>query len=72
MMKKGNWIKLRGLTGHGKNRIREHGENWIIEEIRDSRLMLRSKNNTFHVGGKAFPDGRWIDLPSDKNFEIIE
>ena len=76
-MKIGQWIKLKGLTGHGKNRIREHGEDWKIKEIRGgSKLMLESKNETFKVGtgAKAFmvPDGRWIKIHDDKNFEIVK
>ena len=26
-------IKLKGITGHGKNRIREHGELWEVLEL---------------------------------------
>ena len=75
-MKKDDWIKLKGLTGHGKNRVREHGEDWKIQEIRGSRIMVKSKNETFKVGegAKSFmvPDGRWLDIPTDKNFEIVK
>ena len=74
-MKVNQWIKLKGLTGHGKNRIREHGEDWKIKAMREGSLMLQSKNETFKVGtgAKAFmvPDGRWIKIHDDQNFEII-
>jgi len=34
MMKiKGNWITLKGITGHGRNRIREHGDLWEILDL---------------------------------------
>ena len=77
-MKKGDWIKLKGLTGHGKNRVREHGEDWKIEDIRESKIMIKSKHETFKVGSGSgsisfmVPDCRWIKLPVDPNFEIVK
>ena len=68
----GNWITLKGITGHGKNRIREHGDKWLVEKKCDNKLMLRSRNETFKAGGVMHFDGRWGDIPTDKNFEITE
>ena len=71
-MKKGNWIKLKCKTGHGKNRIREHCEDWLVDIITEGEAMLRSQHKTFKVGSDLHFDGRWVDLPTDNNFEIIE
>lgn len=70
----GGWIKLKGLTGHGRNRIHEHGEDWLITVMghKNSKIMLRSKEKTFRIGGEDHFDGRWISVPTDKNFEIVE
>ena len=68
----GNWITLKGLTGHGKNRIREHGDKWLVEKKCDNKLMLRSRHETFKADGVMHFDGRWVDIPTDKNFEITE
>tara|TARA_Y100000389_G_scaffold203850_1_gene253743 strand:+ start:2922 stop:3128 length:207 start_codon:yes stop_codon:yes gene_type:complete len=63
-------IRLKGITGHGKNRIREHGDVWEIITLQDLGII----SSTAH-GGKtpirsiATNEWRWLDK---KNFEIIE
>ena len=66
------WIRLKGKSGHGKNRIREHGDIWLVIHVDTNKVMLRSRNRTFKIGGVMHHDGRWIDQGIDKNFEIIE
>ena len=70
------WVRLKGISGHGKNRIREHGDLWLVIWVKDHKVMLRSKDLTFKAKGpkgtEMHFDGRWIDLPTDKNFEIVE
>ncbi len=74
----GKWIRLKGISGHGKNRIREHGDLWLIVFVDVNKVMLRSRNKTFKVRsvtgheGEMHHDGRWIDNGIDKNFEIVE
>lgn len=68
----GEWIRLRGISGHGKNRIREHGDIWLIQKVVGDRAMLRSREETFKCGGQMHFDGRWLDLPWDKDFEKVE
>ena len=29
----GKWVLLKGKTRHGKNRINQHGDMWLIEEV---------------------------------------
>ena len=68
----GKWIRLKGKSGHGKNRIREHGDLWLVVHVDTNKVMLRSRNKTFKCGGELWHDGRWIDSPTDKNFEVVE
>ena len=68
----GEWIRLKGISGHGKNRIREHGDLWLIEAVVGDRARLRSKEKTFRCGGEMHHDGRWLDLPWDQDFEKVE
>jgi hypothetical protein len=68
----GKWIRLKGISGHGKNRVHEHGDIWLVIHVDTNKVMLRSRNRTFKIGGVMHHDGRWIDQGIDKNFEIIE
>ena len=70
--KVGDLIKLVGISRHGKNRIKEHGSTWLVELVKDGRLGLCSLRDTFTCKGiPAMPEGRWVRLSSDENFEII-
>ena len=66
------WIRLKGKSGHGKNRIREHGDLWLVVHVDTNKVMLRSRNKTFKAGDEMHHDCRWIDQGVDKNFEIVE
>ena len=68
----GKWIRLKGKTQHGKNRIHQHGDIWLVEHVDVWKVMLRSRNRTFKAGGVMHHDGRWIKNGIDKNFEIVE
>ena len=67
----GKWVRLKGISGHGKNRIREHGDVWLVQTVWINKIMLRSKDLTFKSGKDMIFDGRWVSIPIDKNFEII-
>jgi hypothetical protein len=61
-------LNLKGITGHGRNRIREHGHRWEIIErpkcVPDwpaNHLMIRSLDTG---------ETRWFDLGMDADFEI--
>ena len=64
----GKWVLLKGKTRHGKNRINQHGDMWVIESVATFQgqpaMMLRSKNKT----DKGGFDGRWVLLRDDPNF----
>ena len=81
------WIKLRGLTTHGKNRTQQHGVLWKIREVATFRglpaVHVESMNETFSIRTrdadktdkwttKKVKDTRWVHLRDDKNFVIEE
>ena len=68
----GKFIRLKGVSGHGKNRIRQHGDVWLIVKVEKNKAMLRSLNTTFKVGGVMHHDGRWIDVDADPDFDKVE
>ena len=68
----GKWIRLKGKPQHGKNRVHQHGDIWLVVHVDTNKVMLRSRNKTFKVGDEMHHDCRWIDQGVDKNFEIVE
>ena len=64
-------IKLTGKTNHGKNRIREHGDLWLVVHVDVNKVMLQSRNKTFKASDEMHHDGRWIDQGVDKNFKVV-
>ena len=62
-------IKLKGITGHGKNRIREHGELWEVLELPPGVVSMSNKPTLPPVKSVKTGEWRWLD---EKNFEIVE
>ena len=62
-------IKLKGITGHGKNRIREHGELWEVLEFPTGVVSMTPKPSLTPIKSVKTGEERWLD---EKNFEIIE
>lgn len=63
-LEEGGWVTLKGVTRHGKNRINQHGERWMIIELRNGKMLVESAAET----DKGGFDWRWVDLHDDKNF----
>tara|TARA_B100000131_G_C17798940_1_gene484613 strand:+ start:358 stop:615 length:258 start_codon:yes stop_codon:yes gene_type:complete len=78
ILRVGDWVLLKGTSRHGKNRVDQHGDVWEVVATEGPRdgVALRSKNKTFNTGGtgdnKWIHDGRWIDQPTDNDFEILK
>ena len=62
-------IKLKGITGHGKNRIREHGELWEVLELPPGVVSMSNRPALPPVKSVKTGAWRWLD---EKNFEIVE
>jgi hypothetical protein len=60
---------LKGLTGKGKNRIREHGNVWEVLTIQDIGLISATPMPPFPpIRSVQTGEWRWFD---DINFEVI-
>ena len=68
----GRWVLLKGKTRHGKNRIQQHGMEWLIENVSTFQgqpaMFLRSKNKTEGPKDNKGFDTRWVILRDDPNF----
>ena len=68
----GRWVLLKGKTRHGKNRIQQHGMEWLIENVSTFQgqpaMLLRSKNKTEGPKDNKGFDTRWVILRDDPNF----
>ena len=66
-------IELQPKTKHGKNRVQQHGSQWICTghgEFRGRPAMtLRSIGKTMSVGGERRFDARWVHIKDDDNFD---
>ena len=66
-------MRLTGKTQKGKNRIREHGDLWVLLKTRDSVLFDTKPGQWFLIApcnnGSA---SRWIHSINDRDFEIEE
>jgi len=74
-MRQGDTITLEPKTRHGKNRINEHGADWIVMNKGRFKgqpaVHLRSIDKTFKMGQAWTFDGRWVLLNNDPDFDII-
>jgi hypothetical protein len=61
-------IKLTGITNHGKNRVREHGDLWEVLELPTG--VIKMSHKPIHPPIKSVKTGeeRWLD---DTNFSWI-
>lgn len=62
---RGNIIKLSGLSRHGKNRVRQFGEKWIV--ISEPECMVCFNNETGIQVAPVVIDNTTNKLTIDKN-----
>ena len=58
-------IKLTGITNHGRNRIREHGELWEVLELPPGVVKMSHKPKFPSIKSVKTGEWRWLD---DTNF----
>ena len=61
-------LTLKGKTGHGKNRIREHGELWEVLEFPPGVIAQDPKPALPPIRSLKTGEWRWLD---DVNFSWI-
>ena len=72
----GKKVKLAGKSRHGKNRVREQGEDWEVTGESDvvhfrtpapgPWLLLQSENK----GSKDIHHIRWVSIQKDPDFSV--
>jgi hypothetical protein len=64
---------LKGKTGHGKNRIREHGKIWRQLMLIDVGIISMShrKKSTWPIRSLKTGEWRWFDLDNDQHFTLL-
>ena len=69
-MQVGDIITLKGITGHGKNRIREQGVQWsVINDTTDIGIVSRDCASVFPpIRSLQTGEWRWFD---NVNFEVV-
>jgi hypothetical protein len=60
-------LELTGISNHGKNRIREHGELWRVCEIKIANAFNPDK---ILVSSERTGNMRWIHPSIDENFKV--
>ena len=69
----GNHLRLAGKTRHGKNRIRENGDMWRVINVDGTESsLLVTKICVIPLDVSRRSEGRGIDLPEDRDMEIVE
>ena len=61
-------LTLTGITLHGKNRIREHGDLWEVLEVPSGVISMSEKRPFPPIKSVKTGEERWLD---DKNFSWI-
>tara|TARA_R100001244_G_scaffold122170_1_gene91824 strand:+ start:261 stop:500 length:240 start_codon:yes stop_codon:yes gene_type:complete len=64
-------VKLKGKTRHGKNRVNQHGEWWVVSGETDKSFWLESIVCDCTTCVKWGQDGRWVWKKNDDNFDIV-
>lgn len=66
-------VTLRGLTAKGKQRVKQWGERWVILKKKD-KVSFSDLNGDWlfvqAVGDTSDSSSRWVNLTSDKDFEV--
>jgi len=70
----GDFVRLKGKTRKGKNRINQHGDVWEVIDEQLTKILLQSLEKTFKdtPGRVAEKDWRWISATEDRDFEVVE
>ena len=66
-------IIVEGISQKGKNRVREHGSEWIVDSEHETILFNDEKGPWYHiysVNDKNKDYSRWINKNNDKDFKI--
>jgi len=54
-------LTLKGKTGHGKNRIREHGDKWEVLDLPPGVISMAPRPPFPPIKSLKTGDCRWLD-----------
>jgi len=65
-------VRLIGKSRHGKNRVREHGEFWLVENECETLIARPGAKGPFLFlrPANGSDDMRWVEENKDPNFEV--
>ena len=72
-MKAGDKVKLTGKTKHGKNRVREQGQDWIVVKTDNNLEFAEDRKQEFallRADERPSEHWRWVAVQNDKNFLV--
>tara|TARA_R100000951_G_C2604831_1_gene169293 strand:- start:195 stop:431 length:237 start_codon:yes stop_codon:yes gene_type:complete len=70
-MQVGQTIRLKGITRHGKNRVREQGEFWEVIRINPTVSFKTKAPGPFMLLQAAESiNMRWVSTVNDDNFSV--
>jgi hypothetical protein len=72
----GKHIKLTGISQKGKNRVREHGNHWVVLAETDKILFNPEPGPWLFIAplgcGQNDKASRWVRAGNDENFSMEE
>lgn len=62
-------VRLEGISLKGKNKVREHGELWLVLQTRTNVVCLNGGTGYYleAIGDKST---RWVAVKNDTDFKI--
>ena len=72
-MKAGDKVKLTGKTKHGKNRVREQGQDWVVVKTDNNLEFADNREQEFallRAKERPHEHWRWVAVQNDKNLLV--
>jgi len=63
-------VQLSGKTNHGKNRIREHGSSWMVQDLPTGVISANPMPTRKTLVSVLTGAERWVSMTNDKDFII--
>lgn len=70
-MKIGDVIELKGKSRHGKTRVAQHGNIWVIMAEKSINTVSNKVGPAWLVESFETDDSRWVLKNEDGDFEIV-
>jgi hypothetical protein len=64
------WLTLSGKTRHGKNRINQHGSQWLVQADGTFNGQPAWLVSSMHKSDRGGFNSRWVLKQNDPNFIV--